>query len=216
MTPRRTRTRTRTRIRPAAASALAAALASALLAGCGAGADSAPPATGASAASTVRRSHNAQDVTFAREMIPHHRQALAMAALASSRAKSPQVKSLAARIEKAQKPEIDTMSGWLGGWGERVPDDSATGMEGMPGMDHSASPMPGMMSDAAMGELRNLTGDAFDGAFLKMMIGHHEGAVAMAKTERAKGAYGPARTMAASVITAQSAEITEMNALLRT
>jgi uncharacterized protein (DUF305 family) len=106
------------------------------------------------------------------------------------------------------------MSGWLKGWGEKVPAGTASGMEGMPGMDHSASPMPGMMSEADMAELKKLSGDAFDKAFLRMMIGHHEGAVAMARTEQGKGAHGPAKTMAKSIVSGQSAEITEMNRML--
>lgn len=221
MTPRRTL------IRRTAVSAVAVTSA-VVLAGCGSDTDSASSASSAAGPSATasairgdRGSHNAQDVTFTREMIPHHRQAVAMAALAPSRAKSAKVKDLAARIEKAQGPEIDTMSGWLKSWGEKVPDGTAMasasampGMESMPGMDHSASPMPGMMSGADMSKLKKLSGDAFDKAFLQMMTGHHEGAVAMAKTEQAKGAYGPAKTMAESIVTSQSAEITEMNALL--
>jgi uncharacterized protein (DUF305 family) len=46
------------------------------------------------------------------------------------------------------------------------------------------------------------------------MIKHHEGAVAMAKTERAKGSHQPAKDMAGDIIASQSAEITEMNKLL--
>ncbi|MGV9253546.1 DUF305 domain-containing protein [Streptomyces sp. NPDC003697] len=165
-------------------------------------------------ASVAQGSHNTQDVSFAREMIPHHRQAVAMAGLAASRAKAPSVKDLAAKIRQAQDPEINTMSGWLKAWGEKVPDDGMPGMESMPGMHHSASSMPGMMSDDDMAELKGLSGDAFDKAFLQMMISHHQGAVAMARTEQAKGAYGPATTLAKSIVTSQSAEITEMNEML--
>ncbi|MFF4959786.1 DUF305 domain-containing protein [Streptomyces sp. NPDC001222] len=219
--------------------ALAAAATAALtLAACGGTGDSASPSSSGSASSghsghdmgsgtgpmssaspsasvpAAHGGHNAQDVTFAQLMIPHHRQAVAMAALAPSRAKSPQVKDLAAKIEKAQDPEIETMSGWLKAWGEKVPSDAASAMEGMPGMDHSGSSMPGMMSGADMDKLAKLSGDAFDTAFLRMMVGHHQGALTMAKAEQAKGAYGPAEAMARSIVTSQSAEITEMNRML--
>ncbi|MFH8222180.1 DUF305 domain-containing protein [Streptomyces sp. NPDC018057] len=168
--------------------------------------------------------HNAQDVSFAQQMIPHHRQAVEMAALAPSRARSQQVKDLATQIRQAQDPEIETMTGWLEAWGAGVPSAGPSGMPGMPGMDHSASghtasghsasPMPGMMTDADMDELTELSGDAFDRAFLRMMIGHHEGAVAMARTERAEGADRAAVALAASVTTSQSAEIDRMRKLL--
>jgi uncharacterized protein (DUF305 family) len=227
----------------AAAATVTAAL---VLAGCGgastpsahSGHGATATASGSSATAAARQGgHNAQDVTFAQGMIPHHRQAVAMADLAVSRAGSQDVKDLAARIRKAQDPEIATMSGWLKAWGETVPGASASAMpsmsdmpgmdhsgesmpgmdhsgESMPGMDHSGGSMPGMMSDADMRRLEKLSGAAFDTAFLQMMIRHHEGAVAMARTEQAKGAYGPARSMAKSIVATQSAEITEMRKLL--
>ncbi|MFF3446614.1 DUF305 domain-containing protein [Streptomyces sp. NPDC002667] len=205
----------------------AAATAAVVLAACGSSDSSSSPSgrtshdTGAmstagpsGAASAAPGGHNTQDVSFAQGMIPHHRQAVAMADLAASRAKSQQVRHLAAKIRQAQDPEIDTMSGWLKAWDAKVPDTDASGMESMPGMDHSGSPMPGMMSDDDMGKLKRLSGDAFDKAFLRMMISHHEGALAMAKTERAKGAYGPATTMAKSIVASQSSEITGMDRML--
>jgi uncharacterized protein (DUF305 family) len=50
--------------------------------------------------------------------------------------------------------------------------------------------------------------------FLTMMIEHHKGAIEMATTEKDKGEYGPATSMSDGIITAQTAEITEMNKLL--
>jgi uncharacterized protein (DUF305 family) len=155
--------------------------------------------------------HNAQDVAFAQGMIPHHRQALEMARLAADRAGSDEVKALAGRIEKAQDPEIRTMSGWLRTWGEEVPAET-------PGTGHSAhsdhSGMPGMMSEADMAELEKASGKAFDTMFLTLMIEHHEGAVEMATTEKAKGRHAPARKLAGAIAAAQTEEIAEMNKLL--
>ncbi|MBB3076788.1 uncharacterized protein (DUF305 family) [Streptomyces violarus] len=154
--------------------------------------------------------HNAQDVSFAQGMIPHHRQALEMARLADGRAASESVKDLAARVEKAQDPEIKTMTGWLEQWGEDAP-------ESADGMDHSAaghSGMPGMMGGEDMAELEKSEGKAFDTRFLALMVEHHEGAVKMAAVEKSKGRYGPAKAMADDIVTAQNAEIGEMNKLL--
>ncbi|MFE7275620.1 DUF305 domain-containing protein [Streptomyces sp. NPDC057623] len=191
-----------------AATAVTAAL---VLAACG-GDDHDRPDTG-SGADRSHSAHNAQDVSFAQGMIPHHQQALEMAEMAADRASSAQVKDLAARIEKAQDPEIRTMSGWLKTWGEDVPSAS-------PGMDHSghsggsdASGMPGMMGEDDMAELSKTAGRAFDALFLTLMVEHHEGAVEMAEGEKAKGEYGPATELADDVITAQSAEIKEMDKL---
>ncbi|WP_127356529.1 DUF305 domain-containing protein [Actinacidiphila soli] len=163
--------------------------------------------TPSASASASAGAHNAQDLAFAQQMITHHRQATAMADLAATGASSSQVKSLATTIKGEQDPEITTMSGWLTSWGTAVPQD-------MKGMDMSSG-MPGMMSTADMTKLDKASGTMFDTMFLQMMVQHHQGAVTMAKTEQSKGEYGPAKTLAASIITAQTAEINQMNALLK-
>ncbi|MEU6375228.1 DUF305 domain-containing protein [Streptomyces sp. NPDC046909] len=167
--------------------------------------DSGPSAT----ASAKAGDHNDQDVSFATEMIQHHRQAVEMAELAADRASSQDVKDLATKIKGAQDPEIETMSGWLTSWGEEVPED----MSGMEGHDMSSG-MPGMMSGEDMAKLEKASGAEFDKMFLEMMVEHHTGAVEMAKTEKADGSYGPATELADDVITAQTAEIEDMNKML--
>ncbi|MFJ7269554.1 DUF305 domain-containing protein [Streptomyces sp. NPDC099050] len=190
-----------------------AGAASLVLAACGSsddtsaghdGSSSSPSASSSAPASQGQ--HNAADVAFAKGMIPHHRQAVEMADLAPTRAESAEVKKLADEIRKAQDPEIKTLSGWLTSWGEQVPAEGA--------MDHSAHGMAGMMTAEEMEKLKDSSGKAFDNAFMEMMIKHHEGAVAMAKTEKAEGAFSDAKTMADAIITSQTAEITRMNSLL--
>ncbi|AEV84330.1 copper resistance protein [Actinoplanes sp. SE50] len=173
-----------------------------------------PTTTTASAAATA--TFNDADVMFASMMIPHHQQAVEMAALADGRAASSEVKDLAAKIKAAQQPEIDTMTQWLSAWGHPMP-MSSSGMPGMdasamPGMDHGA--MPGAMSPADMGALGKAKGAAFDKQFLTMMISHHEGAVSMAEQEVAQGSNAGAKALAEKIIAAQQAEITTMKGLL--
>ena len=50
--------------------------------------------------------------------------------------------------------------------------------------------------------------------FLEMMIEHHQGAVAMARDELAKGTNPEAKKLAQAVIDGQSAEIAEMRSAL--
>ncbi|MET8897421.1 DUF305 domain-containing protein [Streptomyces albogriseolus] len=211
--------RTRSHVRRTAVVA-ASGVAALVLAACGGSGDDTGSAghgghqatDSASAASSPasQGQHNAADVTFAKGMIPHHRQAVEMADLAPDRAQSAEVKKLAADIKEAQAPEIEKLSGWLTSWGEAVPAEDA--------MDHSVhggmEGMEGMMSAEEMTALENASGKAFDTAFMEMMIKHHEGAVEMAKTERADGAHTPARKMAADIIASQSAEIEQMKKLL--
>ncbi|MFF9336783.1 DUF305 domain-containing protein [Streptomyces albogriseolus] len=176
----------------------------------GHGGHQATDSASAASAPASKGRHNTADVTFAKGMIPHHRQAVEMADLAPDRAQSAEVKKLAADIKKAQAPEIEKLSGWLTSWGEAVPAEGA--------MDHSMhgdmEGMKGMMSAEEMTALGNASGKAFDTAFMEMMIKHHEGAVEMAKTEQADGAHTPARKMAADIIASQSAEIEQMKKLL--
>lgn len=187
---------------------LAAGLASVTLAACGGAATSGNGTSNTPAGSAVQ-AHNAADVTFAQSMIPHHKQAVEMATMAATRAGSPAVKDLAAQIQAAQDPEINTMTGWLTGWGQTT---------AMPGMavdaGHGMGSMPGMMSDADMTQLATLGGTAFDREFLTMMTGHHQGAVEMARTELAQGRYGPGKDLAQRIITTQTSEVARMRTLL--
>ncbi|WP_054811926.1 DUF305 domain-containing protein [Nocardia arizonensis] len=211
----------RTTFVPAAMAALAAV---ALVSGCGdndsdgaAASTSAASATPGGAAAAV---HNDADVTFAREMIPHHEQAVAMAAMVPSRSTDPRVLELAAQIQAAQDPEIATMTGWLRAWGTpasatTVPGDHGGMNHGGPSMPMSSGAMPGMMTDEQMTQMRAASGADFDRLWLTSMIAHHRGAVEMARTELAAGADPDAKALAQRIIDAQQAEITRMQALLQ-
>ncbi|GIH95188.1 DUF305 domain-containing protein [Planobispora siamensis] len=160
------------------------------------------PAATASARSSA--AFNDADVAFAQMMIPHHRQAVEMADLAATRAADPEIKELAAKIKGAQDPEIATMTGWLTSWGAPVEPEGG----------HGGHDMPGMMTEQDMTALREAKGAVFDRMFAERMIAHHEGAIEMAETERAQGADPEAKRLAATIATAQQAEIEQMRRLL--
>ncbi|RSM45262.1 DUF305 domain-containing protein [Amycolatopsis balhimycina DSM 5908] len=185
-------------------------LASTVLLGACGGTDSMSgmnPGSSAPSSAQAAAGHNADDVTFAQQMIPHHSQALDMAKLVPSRSTNPKVLDLASRIEKAQDPEIRQMRDWLTAWG--------AGASEMPGMTHESMPgMSGMMSGDDLKKLEAAKGTEFDGMWLGMMIEHHQGAVDMAKAELAKGGNADAKALAQKIIDAQQAEITEMRGLL--
>ncbi|WP_405794500.1 DUF305 domain-containing protein [Streptomyces sp. NBC_01506] len=168
--------------------------------------DGADPAPGA---------FNDADVAFAQGMIPHHQQAVEMAALAEGRASDAEIKTLATEIEKAQDPEITTMRTWLTAWGEPESAD-----ESMPGMDHGSGgsgdtgDTSGMMSDEDTRELTDAKGVDFDRKFAELMIDHHNGAIAMAGDERKNGDNATAKKLAADVIKAQTAEVERLNTVL--
>lgn len=154
---------------------------------------------------------NEADVAFAQGMIPHHEQAVMMSKMAESHAESPEVKALAADIEAAQGPEIETMLQWLEDWGQ----DAPTGSMGHGDMGHgTSSEMPGMMDDDQLRDLDRSMGGNWDRMFLTMMIQHHEGAIEMAATEQAEGQNPDAIALAEQIETSQTAEIAVMEDLL--
>lgn len=153
------------------------------------------------------------DVAFVQMMIPHHRQALEMAALAPDRAASDEVLALASRIDAAQAPEILLMAQWLGEEGVAVPlagDDPAMWDHGQHGHDG----MVGMLSPADMARLADASGSTFDRLFLTGMIAHHQGALEMARAELAGGTSARVLELADDVNAGQAAEIARMRALL--
>jgi uncharacterized protein (DUF305 family) len=159
-----------------------------------------PPATDAQ--STV---HNATDLTFAQKMIPHHQQALDMAAMVPSRTTNRDLIVMAKHIALDQQAQIDTLQGLLQQWGEPAAPDH-TGHDGMS--------MDGMVDAATMDRLPTLTGTAFDELWLRSMITHHQGAVAMAEPEIAHGENPAAVRMAKVIVDWQQLGIGRMHAML--
>jgi uncharacterized protein (DUF305 family) len=160
----------------------------------------------------------AADVAFAQAMIPHHEQAVEMADLAlepRSQA-SAEVQDLATQIKAAQGPEIEQMTLWLDGWDQPTAMPGAGSPHDMMGMDHDMGGLvvSGMMTGDDMAALAQLSGDAFDQAWLQMMIEHHKGAVAMAEQVAGSTLDPQVETLADAIIVGQRAEIATMQSLL--
>lgn len=201
------------------ATAIAAALA---LAGCSTGTGSSSAGTSmpgmdhgrsgsapASSAPAASAEHNAGDVMFAQMMIPHHAQAVEMSDMMLAKKDIPaDVTALATKIKAAQGPEIEQMTGWLQSWNEPT--------QAPAGHDMSTPGMDGMMGDADMKKLDTAQGTEAAKLFLKQMITHHEGAVMMAQTETSQGKNADAIKLSRNIVTAQEAEIKEMQDLLAT
>ena len=76
--------------------------------------------------------------------------------------------------------------------------------------DHSAMTMD-EMTDGLFG----LKGDAFDQAFVEMMIVHHQGAVDMAKLIPAQAKHDELKQLGEEIVTAQTKEIMMMKQWLK-
>ena len=162
----------------------------------------------ASATSTDQvAAHNADDVMFAQMMIPHHQQAVEVAAMVPDRSNNPDVIALAAKIAGEQRPEIDTMKALLLQW--NVDPNEMSHESG-----HAGMAMAGMVNDATMVRLDSLKGASFDMLWLQSMISHHQGAIEMAKTEIADGKSADLITLAKNIVAAQQAEIDQMKQML--
>ncbi len=171
-------------------------------------------ATEAAPGTVVPRAEwNHTDVSFMQMMIPHHAQAVEMAKLAPARASDDRVRRFAERVRAAQAPEILTMAAWLEERGLEVPaagDDASSFDHGK----HGHTAMAGMLTPAQLEELRGARGSRFDRLFLRGMISHHQGAVAMAEQVAPTVGDVLVSELTADVGASQSAEINRMRDLL--
>ncbi|HEX2139534.1 MAG TPA: DUF305 domain-containing protein [Woeseiaceae bacterium] len=163
------------------------------------------------AVAIAKTGYSPADVRFMQDMIPHHYQAVQMAALVADRTNAPALIEVAGRIDASQEDEIAFMQQWLRARGQRVPEPAAN--ESM----HTDHLTAGMATPEQLGELERLEGSAFDRLFLELMIAHHEGAVRMVEEllEQPGTAYDPVLfEFTTEVTNDQTAEIERMHALL--
>jgi uncharacterized protein (DUF305 family) len=153
--------------------------------------------SGCAASPQANSKYSADDITFAEQMIPHHEQAIEMSEIALLNTTNPGVLQLAQEIKDAQSPEIEIMKSW----------------DGVKESTHSGHLMDGILSEGEISDLRDAKGNKFDLLFLKGMIKHHEGAIAMAQ-EVANSKNKDVADLSASIIAAQQLEITKVNELL--
>jgi uncharacterized protein (DUF305 family) len=194
----------------------------------------------AEAIALARTAYTRDDVLFLQNMIPHHQQAIDMAALAKDRTNRKELLDAAGRIDASQEDEIEFMQDWLE---ER--DEPVASAAGADHAAHAATPatadpaahtaastpaasapadaapaahaMKGMATPEQMAALAAASGTDFDRLFLTLMIKHHEGAVDMVEEllETPGSAYEPALfEFTRDVTNDQNAEIERMNVLL--
>ena len=134
---------------------------------------------------------------FIEGMIPHHQEAIDTAREVLVRGGStPEMQELAENIIVAQEAEIAAMKAWYRDWyGVEYADNG----EYMP----------------MMRELENLSGAELDRVFLEDMIGHHMGAIMMARSVQPYIEHDEMAELAQNIVSTQSAEIAQMRLLLR-
>jgi uncharacterized protein (DUF305 family) len=156
------------------------------LVGCGAQQTGTPPTTGndhgEAGHGSTQTSDAPYDAQFIDGMTIHHKGAVAMAEQALEESQRPEIKALAQNIIDTQNSEIEQMATWRQEWYPDVPTTQGTG---------------GHMGDM---ELSSDTSIPFDQRFITAMIGHHEGAIAMAKEAQTKAEHAEIKQLAGEII----------------
>ena len=158
------------------------------------------------------------DQHFIVMMIPHHDGAIAMAELALSRAKRPEIRALAQRIKSSQTAENNQMRRWYRQWfGVDVPTGPGGGHG--PGMGPGIGPGMGMGQGMGRGggmlgmdtSLEALkTAPDFDRAFIAQMIPHHRMGVMMASHAQWNTLHPELKELEAAMVRVQTQEIEQM------
>ena len=116
--------------------------------------------------------HTPTDVTFVRQMLHHHAQALVMTGYVEERSDDSDIRLLAERMRISQEDEMGQLETWLQTRGEPARDPDAA-------HDDAHAPMPGMLTVEELAALEAAADEEFDTLFLQSMIRHHEGALVM-------------------------------------
>lgn len=147
-----------------------------------------------------------REVTFARDMMAHHAQAVEMAIMLRDRTENAELRTLTLDIALTQQAQIGQMQGWLAVWNVPV-----SGLE--PPMQGMGEAM-GMATRAEMNELETLPADEAEVKFLQLMIRHHQGGVMMAESLLQQSQRPEVRTLATAIVNGQNNEIEYMTGLL--
>jgi len=145
------------------------------------------------------------EVTFARDMSRHHDQAVEMATLIRDRTTDEQLRQFALDIVLTQQAQSGMMQGWLGLWDRPL-------SRGAPMVGHDQ--MMGMATEDEINQLKVLPVEQAEEHFLRLMIRHHAGGVAMAQEALQNARHPEVLRLAESIVEGQQSEITYMQELL--
>jgi uncharacterized protein (DUF305 family) len=151
-------------------------------------------------------------------MQTHHAQAVEMAFLVRDRTDDPELRTVAYDIITSQQQQAGQMYGWLVQWG--LPQTGSRPPMAWVGGEHGAAhaapdgTMPGMATPAQLAQLEAATGVEAERIFLRLMIAHHTGGVAMADAAVAQARTPEVRRLAGAIATAQTSEIALLKQML--
>jgi uncharacterized protein (DUF305 family) len=149
---------------------------------------------------------NSPEVTFTRDMMAHHSQAVEMAVLIRDRSTDAELRQVTLDMILTQQNQVGQMFAWLELWG--VPQE---GLEPpMKGMGESM----GMAAQQEVNSLDTLPIAEAEIKFLQLMIRHHEGGVMMAQDVLKTTNVPVVKRLAESIVASQTSEVGYMESLL--
>lgn len=151
----------------------------------------------ASTACSNQPQPNSADKTFVAQMVPHHEIGIDMIESAVLRSDDVRLRKLVFQMQSYHEHELHQLSSRLEQW--KVP---------------PAKIFPGLIDLTRLAKIDQLSGSAYDIAWLNAMIEHHEGAVVIGKKEIELGQTPSLIDVAKKVVTTQQAEIIEMQRIL--
>jgi uncharacterized protein (DUF305 family) len=142
------------------------------------------------------------EVTFARDMMAHHAQAVEMAVTMRDRTQDPTLRTFLLDVILTQQGQSGQMHGWLAVW--NVPH---SGLE--PPMNGMGEAM-GMATREDINALETLNLNDAEISFLQLMIRHHQGGVMMVRSLLKQSQRPEVTTLANAIVQGQSNEIDSM------
>ncbi|WSA64372.1 DUF305 domain-containing protein [Streptomyces microflavus] len=134
-------------------------------------------------------------------MTPMNEKALALLTLAADRATEPRLRAFATRLHSGQEAELGRLRPLLARMG--LPDTDV----------HAGHDMPGMVTEADLEAARAAEGAAFDRLFLTGIRDHLRHSAQVSRSEITAGARADAKQLAAALVTAREAALTELEGL---
>lgn len=158
------------------------------------------------------------DAGFSRDMQTHHQQAVEMSLIVRDRTSDEEIRTVAYDILTSQQQQAGQMYGWLVAWG--LPQTSSRPPMAWVGGEHAGAHtdadgrMVGMASPEEIDALEAADGVEAERLFLRLMMDHHEGGVAMADAAVDDARTDEVRTLAGAISRAQTTEIELLERML--
>ena len=155
---------------------------------------------------------------FARDMQVHHLQGVELAMIVRDLTDDPDVRRLAYDIATTQSQQAGQMYGWLVQWG--LDQTGSRPPMAWVGGEHAAAhtaadgSMLGTATPAQITELGAATGVEAERIFLRLLIAHHTGGIAMAQAAVAEARTPEVKTLAGAIVSSQTSEVQLLEQML--